>query len=145
MLGSHSLHLSQFDLARRGEEIVTEVLRFSTADATTVSPKRFRFAVRLYHRKGDMMASPETNTMREELRLLVDHIPEGDVPVARKILRALMDPVELALLNAPEDDEPLSEHELAALEEADRRERSGEPLITHDEIMREFGPSGQER
>jgi hypothetical protein len=45
-----------------------------------------------------MMASLETNTMREELRLLVDHIPEGDVPVARKILRALMDPVELALL-----------------------------------------------
>jgi hypothetical protein len=27
------------------------------------------------------MASLETNTMREELRLLVDHIPEGDVPV----------------------------------------------------------------
>jgi hypothetical protein len=92
-----------------------------------------------------MMASLETNTMREELRLLVDHIPEGEVPVARKILRALMDPVELALLNAPEDDEPLSEHELAALEEADRRERSGEPLICHEEIMREFGLSGQER
>jgi hypothetical protein len=84
-------------------------------------------------------------TQCEELRLLVDHIPEGDVPVARKILRALMDPVELALLNAPEDDEPLSEHELAALEEADRRERSGEPLISHEEMMREFGLSGQER
>jgi hypothetical protein len=91
------------------------------------------------------MAGPETNTMREELRLLVDHIPESDVPVARKILRALMDPVELVLLNAPEDDEPLSEHELGALEEADRRERSGEPLITHQEIMREFGLTGQER
>jgi hypothetical protein len=92
-----------------------------------------------------MMASLETNTMREELRLLVDHIPEGDVPVACKILRALMDPVELALLNAPEDDEPLSEHELAVLEEADRRERSGEPLISHEEMMREYGRSGQER
>jgi hypothetical protein len=92
-----------------------------------------------------MMASLETNTMREELRLLVDHIPEGDVPVARKILRALMDPVELALLNAPKDDEPPSERELAALEEADRRERSGEPLISHDEIMREFVLSGKER
>jgi len=84
-------------------------------------------------------------TQCEELRLLVDHIPDGDVPVAHKILRALMDPVELALLNAPEDDEPLSEHELAALEEADRRECRGEPLISHDEIMREFGLSGQER
>lgn len=91
------------------------------------------------------MASLETDTMRDELRLLVDHIPEDDVPVARKILRALMDPVELALLNAPEDDEPLSEHEIAALEAADRRERNGEPLISHDEMMREFGPSGLER
>lgn len=96
------------------------------------------------------MANTEPTTMREELRLPVDHIPEGAGPAARKILRALVDPVELALLNAPEDDEPLSEHEFAALEEADRRESSGEPsdisrLIPHEEIMREFGLSGQAR
>jgi len=90
------------------------------------------------------MPNLETNPMREELRLLVDHIPEGDVPAARKILRALMDPVELALLNAPDDEELLSEHEIAALEEADRRERSGEPLISHEEIMREFRVNGQQ-
>lgn len=90
------------------------------------------------------MPNLETSSMREELRLLVDHIPEGDVPAARKILRALLDPVELALLNAPADDEPLSEHEICALEEADRRERSGEPLISHEEIVREFGLRGQQ-
>jgi hypothetical protein len=90
------------------------------------------------------MPNLETNTMREELRLLVDHIPEGDVPAARKILRALVDPVELALFRAPEDDEPLSDHERAALEQADRRECSGEKLISHDELMREFGLNGQQ-
>jgi hypothetical protein len=45
----------------------------------------------------------------------------------------------LALLSAPPDDEPLSEHERAATEEASRRERRGEPLISHKEVLREFG------
>jgi hypothetical protein len=90
------------------------------------------------------MPNLETNTMREELRLLVDHIPEDDVPAARKILRALVDPAGLALLNAPEDDEPLSDHERAALEQADSPERSGETLISHGELMREFGLNGQQ-
>src|ERR1017187_3779184 len=37
---------------------------------------------------------------RHELHTLVDHIPESDVPAARKVLRALADPVELAILAA---------------------------------------------
>jgi hypothetical protein len=48
---------------------------------------------------------------RQELHLLVDHIPESDVPAARKVLRALADPVELAILTAPLDDEPETEEE----------------------------------
>jgi hypothetical protein len=87
------------------------------------------------------MSTVETSTMREELRMLVDHLPESDVATARKILRALMDPVELSLLTAPPDDETLSEHEMAALEEADRREQRGEALIPHEDILREFGLS----
>ncbi len=78
-------------------------------------------------------------TIREELRILVDHIPDSEVATARKILRALIDPVELSLLTAPPDDEPLSDHEKAALEEADRREKRGEPLISHEDVLSEFG------
>ena len=85
------------------------------------------------------MADSGTGSMREELRTLVDHICESDVPIARKLLRALVDPVELALLNARPDDEPLSEHERAAMDEASRRERRGEPLIAHEDVLREFG------
>jgi hypothetical protein len=85
------------------------------------------------------MGDPGTSSMREELRSLVDHISESDVPTARKLLRALVDPVELALLNALPDDEPLSEHERAATDEASRRERRGEPLISHEDVLREFG------
>ena len=91
------------------------------------------------------MGDSGTSLMREELRTLVDHISESDVPTARKLLRALVDPVELALLNAPPDDEPLSEHEKAVTEEASGRERRGEPLIPHADMLREFGLSEPER
>jgi hypothetical protein len=52
---------------------------------------------------------------RHELHTLVDHIPESDVPTARKLLRALADPVELAILAAPLDDEPETEQERASV------------------------------
>jgi hypothetical protein len=78
-------------------------------------------------------------TVREELHALLDHIPDADVLTARKILRSLVDPVALALVNAPPDDEPLSAHEKAAVEAGQLREQRGEPLIPHEEILREFG------
>ena len=52
---------------------------------------------------------------RRELHTLVDHIPESDVPAARKVLRALADPVELAILAAPLDDEPETKEERASV------------------------------
>jgi hypothetical protein len=55
---------------------------------------------------------------REELHLLLDRIPESDVPTTKKFLRSLVDPVELAILTAPEDDEPESEDERVAVEAA---------------------------
>ena len=48
---------------------------------------------------------------RRELHALLDHIPESDLPALRKVLRALADPVELAILAAPLDDEPDTEEE----------------------------------
>jgi hypothetical protein len=55
---------------------------------------------------------------REELHRLLDQIPESDVPTTQKFLRSLVDPVELAMLLAPEDDEPESAEERAAVEAA---------------------------
>jgi uncharacterized protein YjiS (DUF1127 family) len=59
----------------------------------------------------------------------------------RKILRALADPVELALLNAPEDDEPLSAHEQAAWDADQRRRQAGARPITHEELLSDLGIS----
>jgi hypothetical protein len=56
--------------------------------------------------------------MREELHNLLDHVPTADVPAARKFLQSLVDRVDLALLNAPPDDEPETPKERAAIEVA---------------------------
>jgi hypothetical protein len=52
---------------------------------------------------------------RHESHTLVDLIPESDMPAVRKILRALADPVELANLTAPLDDQPETEDERASV------------------------------
>ena len=52
---------------------------------------------------------------REELHRLLDRIPESDVATTQKFLRSLVDPVELAMLLAPEDDELESAEERAAV------------------------------
>jgi hypothetical protein len=82
------------------------------------------------------MPEAEPSTVRHELHILLDHIPDNDVPTARRFLRSLVDPVELSLLTAPLDDEPESEEERSAVEEARSEPGSGTP---HDEVLREFG------
>ena len=82
---------------------------------------------------------------RSELHQLLDRIPDQEIDAPREYLRALVDPVEAALLAAPEDDEPLSVHERSALAEAERRQRRGETVISHDEILGEFGLTDPKR
>jgi len=76
---------------------------------------------------------------REELHFLLDRIPDSDVATARKILRALADPVELALTSAPADDEPLCMHEQAAWDADQCRRNNGVPPISHEELLSDLG------
>ena len=79
---------------------------------------------------------PDTDPIRQELHALLDHVPPSDVAKARNFLRSLVDPVSLSLLSAPEDDEPETDAERAAVESA-RRETG--PDTPHEEVLREFG------
>ena len=71
---------------------------------------------------------------RDELHTILDSIPEDRLNAARDALAALADPVLLALLSAPDDDEPLTEEDLQALEEA-RADREAGRTITLDEYI----------
>lgn len=78
-------------------------------------------------------------TERERLRALVDGLPEQEVHAALRFVEYLQeteeDPVLKALREAPLDDEPVTEEDLKALEEAWEDVRQGR-VVSHEEIRR---------
>jgi hypothetical protein len=71
---------------------------------------------------------------RQHAHELIDHIPEAELSTAVGLLEKILDPVTLALLNAPIDDEP---EEVAEAHEW--LKRNGGKRIPHDEAMRLAG------
>jgi hypothetical protein len=71
---------------------------------------------------------------RDELHTMLDAIPEDRLPAVREALAALADPVLLAFLTAPEDDEPLTDEDLQALAEA-REDREQGRTVFLDELI----------
>lgn len=66
--------------------------------------------------------------IRKRIHQLVDRLPEDELPTARRVLEGLQamgDPVLRALLHAPEEEEPVSEEERAAVREAEEDVRRG--------------------
>lgn len=80
-------------------------------------------------------------TTREALHRLVDELPKRELSAARRYLeylRNMGDPVLRAFLEAPEDDEGLTEDDEAALREAHEDVRAGR-LTPLEEVTRELG------
>ena len=76
---------------------------------------------------------------RDILHDLVDRIPEEDLPAAKRFLEYLaVSPAYRAALCAAPDDEPVTEADAAAIARAREEVRAGK-VISHDEILREFG------
>ena len=77
-------------------------------------------------------------TTREHLHELIDALPEQELPVVERLLQAVRageDPVLRALLEAPEDDEPPTEQELAAVRRA-RQDIAAGRVVPHDALRR---------
>lgn len=83
---------------------------------------------------------PETNLQseREQAHLLLDVLPEEKVSAARSFLETMLDPVSLALANAPYDDEPVSEEEAHDIA-ASRASLARGEYVSHEEVLAEFG------
>lgn len=77
-------------------------------------------------------------TTRERLHDMLDVLLEERLEDAENVLKPLLDPVALALLNAPEDDEETTTEDLADLKATHEAYVRGE-TIPHEEIRREFG------
>ena len=77
-------------------------------------------------------------TTRQDLHQLVDELPESAVAEAARLLTALRadeDPLLKAFMEAPIDDEPLTEEEIAAIEEGREDVRAGR-VLSHEETRR---------
>jgi hypothetical protein len=80
-------------------------------------------------------------TTKETLHKLVDSLPESEWETVRRVLEerlAKHAPVLRAFLEAPEDDEPETEEERAAVEEAYEDLKAGR-VFRWKEVNRELG------
>jgi hypothetical protein len=75
---------------------------------------------------------------RQHAHELIDHIPEAQLSTAVGLLEKIIDPVTLAILNAPIDDEPETDEERAEVAEAHEWFKHNKG-IPHDEAMRSLG------
>jgi len=81
-------------------------------------------------------------TSRASLHRLIDDLPDSEISRAERLLAVLKETAEplYTLQNAPEDDEPESAEEAAAVAESWREHREGMSLTT-EELKRELGLS----
>jgi hypothetical protein len=77
---------------------------------------------------------------RQHAHEIIDHIPESQLSTAVGLLKKILDPMTLALLNAPIDDEPETEEErLAVAESEEWLRQNGGNGIPHEEVKRQLG------
>jgi hypothetical protein len=81
---------------------------------------------------------------RDDLRTMLDAIPDEKLPAAREALAQLTDPVLLAFLNAPMDDEPLTDEDLEAIAEG-RADIAHGLTVPIAEVMAELDARDDER
>ncbi len=78
--------------------------------------------------------------LRDSLHRLVDDLPETEISRAERLLQVLKETAEplYRLESAPDDDEPDTPQESAAVDEAWREHKEGKSLST-EELKRELG------
>jgi hypothetical protein len=80
------------------------------------------------------------NDTRQHAHQLIDRLPEMQLTGLVQFLETIVDPVATALQNAPIDDEPETESEKLAVDEArDWLKNNGGKGIPHAEAMRRLG------
>ena len=76
---------------------------------------------------------------REKLHKLIDELPESELTMTECLLKDLVngtrDPLLWKLMSAPWDDEPETEEERAAVQEAREQIAAGQ-VLSHEEVCR---------
>jgi hypothetical protein len=80
---------------------------------------------------------------KEHAYELIDRLPPTQLSAVVGLLEAMLDPVSLAIANAPIDDEPLTAEEEKALGEA-REWSKHNKGIPHEQVLAELGITQEE-
>ena len=78
---------------------------------------------------------------RDDLKRLIDGLPDSELHAARRYLQFLSyhdDALALSLDQAPYDDEPVTDRDWEAIKEANGDIAAGR-VVSHEEMKREFG------
>jgi hypothetical protein len=79
-------------------------------------------------------------TAKEQLHELVDELTEPEANRALVLVKKEHeDPLLRAIANAPEDDEPWTDEDEAAMAEVRADDAAGVPTIPLEQVMRELG------
>ncbi len=87
------------------------------------------------------MAHAVTNS-KQQAHELIDCISTAQASAVVGLLEAMLDPVSVALANAPIDDEPVSEEETRDIAEARAAYARGE-VVSNEEVLADFGLSAE--
>jgi len=82
------------------------------------------------------------NGERQQVHLLLDKLAPSQISAVHNLLTAMLDPVSRAIANAPIDDEPETEQERQAVEEADQWLKHNKP-IPFEDVLADFGLSAE--
>ena len=74
---------------------------------------------------------------------LVERLHAGQLDAVVRLMEVMTDPVAHAIANAPIEDEPISEGEIKALDEAREWLKHNEP-IPHEQVLAELGITQEE-
>jgi hypothetical protein len=88
------------------------------------------------------MAHAVTNP-KQQAHELIDRLSTGQVFAVVGLLEAMLDPVSVALANAPMDDEPVSEEEARDIAEAHAAYVRGE-VVSNEEVLADVGLTAED-
>ena len=85
------------------------------------------------------MSEPDLQSERQQAHFLLDALSDEKIPAVRGLLEVMVEPLSRSLAKAPIEQEDLTDETADALDRARASLARGEG-ISHDEIIREFGP-----
>jgi hypothetical protein len=88
------------------------------------------------------MATAATNP-KQQAHELIDRMSTAQVSAFVGLLEVMLDPVSVALANAPIDDEPVSEEEARDIAAARAAVARGE-VVSNEEVLAEFGLTAED-